>query len=82
MFIYFYTMSCLFFKKMYDDYMLCKVTLGVLKGAVTLKLYWGRKLYRPTSSVVDNLTTDLIGLSVAGQVSKTIHAYVAEHQIT
>jgi hypothetical protein len=38
MFIYFYTMSCLFFKKMYDDYMLCKVTLGVLKGASKLNV--------------------------------------------
>jgi hypothetical protein len=27
-----------FFKIMYDDYMLCKVTLGVLKGASKLNV--------------------------------------------
>ena len=32
----FSTMSC--FLKMYDDYMLCKVTLGVLKGASKLNV--------------------------------------------
>ena len=30
-------MSC-FFKAIYDDYMLCKVTLGVLKGASKLNV--------------------------------------------
>jgi hypothetical protein len=40
--------------------------LLVLCGGVTANLY------RPTSSVVDNLTTNLIGLSVPGWVSKNI----------
>ena len=40
----------------------------VVGGGVMPNLYRLPNLYRPTSSVVDNLTTDLIGLSVAGQV--------------
>ena len=52
------------------------------KGGVSLKLYRGRKFYRPTSPVVDNLTTDLIGLSVAGQVSKKHSAHVSKVEIT
>ena len=58
-FIYYVYLFILFFSTMsfiYDDYMLCKVTLGVLKGASKLNLLFIYASKRPgsTENVLDS----------------------------